>query len=204
MTDAGKRELSPIDSIFSETHKESHHAPRLDENSTFGSHAQKTKTVHSQLAPQGKLDIVLIPGNHNLKTSPNTFNVGDRVFDPVTGQEGTVVDVAHKEIIEPASDDLDFMAEQAWNNAEAERFYEQELKRENAQRSTTKALDLWAAFLPIRISNEVLGDYLEDINRRAACRQHWALYLRALSAMFWTGVNAVGYFLKEVGSRKVT
>jgi hypothetical protein len=63
-------------------------------------------------------------------------------------------------------------------------------------------LDAWAAFLPPRISTEVLGDYLEDTRRRAADGQRLMIYVRALSALFWTAVNAVGYFLKEIGKRK--
>lgn len=63
-------------------------------------------------------------------------------------------------------------------------------------------LDLWAVLLPARISNEVLGDYLEDIHRRAARGQRKLLYVRVLAAIFWTGVNGFGYLLKKLGTRR--
>jgi hypothetical protein len=63
-------------------------------------------------------------------------------------------------------------------------------------------LDIWGALLPTRIFNEELGDFIEDINRRAMEGQRCGVYLRMIAAMFWTGVNAVGYFLKEIGKRK--
>jgi hypothetical protein len=82
-----------------------------------------------------------------------------------------------------------------------------ELNSSLPQRSLTQGrvhniLDIWAALLPIRISNEILGDYLEDISRRAARGQRLMPLVRMLSTIFWTGVNAVGYFLKEISKRK--
>jgi len=66
-----------------------------------------------------------------------------------------------------------------------------------------RVLDSLALILPARIATEELGDYIGDINRRAAAGQScWKIYLRMLAAMFWTGVNAVGYFLKEIWTRK--
>lgn len=63
-------------------------------------------------------------------------------------------------------------------------------------------LDAWAAILPPRIVNEDLGDYLEDIHRRCAAGQRWCVYLRVAAAIFWTGLNAVGYAMKAVGKRR--
>jgi hypothetical protein len=72
-----------------------------------------------------------------------------------------------------------------------------------SQRRAQNILDTWAIFLPARSVNEELGDYLEDINRRATAGQgRFKIYLRMLASMFWTGVNAVGYFLKAIGKRK--
>jgi hypothetical protein len=45
---------------------------------------------------------------------------------------------------------------------------------------------------------EDLGDYVEDINRRAAEGQRWQIYIRTLAAMFWTGVNALGYLFRNL------
>lgn len=63
-------------------------------------------------------------------------------------------------------------------------------------------LDTWSVVLPARIKNEELGDYIEDIRRRAAQGQRILAWLRLIFAAFWTGVNAVGYLLKELGNRK--
>jgi hypothetical protein len=63
-------------------------------------------------------------------------------------------------------------------------------------------LDLWAVLLPARIVNEDLGDYLEDIHRRIAAGQRWCVYLRIVAAIFWTGLNAIGYAMKLVGRRR--
>jgi len=47
-----------------------------------------------------------------------------------------------------------------------------------------------------------VGDYLEDIHRRCAAGQRWRVYLRVVAAIFWTGLNAVGYAMKLVGRRR--
>jgi hypothetical protein len=72
----------------------------------------------------------------------------------------------------------------------------------HATRKAANVLDGWAILLPARVFKEDLGGYLEDINRRADEGQRFRLYLRVLAAMFWTGVNSFGYFLKEVGKTK--
>jgi hypothetical protein len=74
--------------------------------------------------------------------------------------------------------------------------------RHTAQQRSVKTLDLWAALLPSRISHEVLGDYVEDINRRADAGQHRLLYARVVAAIFWTSVNATGYLLEKLGKRQ--
>ena len=79
---------------------------------------------------------------------------------------------------------------------------EEELRRAVGAGSVANVLDSWATFLPARIVNEELGDYLEDITRRAADGQRFRVYLRMVMAMFWTGVNALGYYRKQVGNTK--
>ena len=57
-------------------------------------------------------------------------------------------------------------------------------------------MTLWSAVLPARVSDEDLGNYFEDIDARAKRGERWGLALRVLSAIFWTGLAAVGYALK--------
>ena len=52
--------------------------------------------------------------------------------------------------------------------------------------------------LPSRIANEDLADYVEDINRRIGKGQRKLVYVRVIATIFWTGVNAVGYLLKNI------
>jgi len=67
----------------------------------------------------------------------------------------------------------------------------------------TVVLDAWSAVLPIRIANEELGDCIEDIHRRAAIGQSaWRIYLRMVSGMFWTAINALGYLRKTLSGNK--
>ena len=87
-------------------------------------------------------------------------------------------------------------------NASALRQYNEVLRRGARARKVASVLDGWAIVLPARIVTEELGDYLEDINRRALEGQRFRLCLRMVAAMFWTSVNAVGYYLKEVGKTK--
>jgi hypothetical protein len=84
----------------------------------------------------------------------------------------------------------------------AEHHYEEELRRAVCARRAATFLDGWAVIMPQRIVNEELGDYIEDINRRAGEGQRWRVAVRVLAAMFWTGVNAIGYFLKQIGKQK--
>ena len=63
------------------------------------------------------------------------------------------------------------------------------------------ALAVWKTVLPARIANEDLGDYIEDIDRLIARKQNRLAYLRLLAAIFWTGVNAIGYLRKKLRKR---
>jgi hypothetical protein len=63
-------------------------------------------------------------------------------------------------------------------------------------------LDAWAAWLPIRIANEEIGDCLEDIARRTRAGQRWNVYVRVASCIFWSAVNALGYYYEKVGRKK--
>ena len=64
-------------------------------------------------------------------------------------------------------------------------------------------LDTWAAILPVRIANEDLADYLEDICRRCDAGQSGRVYIRTLATVFWTGINAVGYAMKALGKKSL-
>jgi hypothetical protein len=66
-----------------------------------------------------------------------------------------------------------------------------------------RALDRWAALLPQRVVNEDLGDYIEDINRRAAEGQRWLIWVRVVVAILTTAVNSVGYVRKALGKATV-
>lgn len=64
---------------------------------------------------------------------------------------------------------------------------------------TLSLLDAWGAILPIRIAKEDLGDYMEDIRRRADEGQPaWLLSLRVITALVWTGINTVGFVSKNL------
>jgi len=71
------------------------------------------------------------------------------------------------------------------------------------KRSALCLLDAWAAILPIRIAKEDLGDYREDIERRADAGQRWLLWLRVITALVWTGINAVGFVSKNLLGKEV-
>jgi hypothetical protein len=68
-------------------------------------------------------------------------------------------------------------------------------------RRVQAALTVWSAILPGRIVNEEFGDYMEDIHCRIAKGQRWCVYLRVCAAIFWTGLNAIGYAMKAVGKK---
>jgi hypothetical protein len=67
---------------------------------------------------------------------------------------------------------------------------------------TPLMLDAWATLLPVRIANEDLADYIEDINRRIVRGQRALVHVRVAAAIFWTGINALGYLLRQLRSTK--
>ena len=74
----------------------------------------------------------------------------------------------------------------------------------NLERATRSMsiLDAWSAVLPARINKEELGDYMEDINRRAMMGQPRLVYVRLAFAIFWTGVHALSDLLQSLSKRK--
>ena len=91
-------------------------------------------------------------------------------------------------------EDLRMRVEQKTSRPSTLMLFERVTPREQAHR----LLDFWALFLPARIAAEDLGDYFEDINRRALSGQRWLLALRVAAAIFWTGVAAVDYNFKHL------
>jgi hypothetical protein len=68
----------------------------------------------------------------------------------------------------------------------------------------TPLLDTWALLLPFRVANEDLGDYIEVLHHlKAQNAPAWKVYLRTFTAIFWTGINAIGYLLKTLSRLKV-
>jgi hypothetical protein len=76
------------------------------------------------------------------------------------------------------------------------------LRSNRRERRVLTILDCWAAVLPARIVKEDLGDYIEDIKHRCADGQRIRVWLRALAATFWTGVNSIGYAMTALGKRQ--
>lgn len=74
----------------------------------------------------------------------------------------------------------------------------EELELNSISLRCQRVLDCWALILPARVVSEDLGDYLEDINRRARNGHRWRAYVRLVAAICWTGINAVGYTLREL------
>ena len=61
-------------------------------------------------------------------------------------------------------------------------------------------LDAWGELLPARITNEDLGDFIEDVRRRAETGQRLRVWLRVGTAMVWSGVNTIAYVVASVVS----
>lgn len=59
-------------------------------------------------------------------------------------------------------------------------------------------LDAWSTLLPARVIKEDMGDFVEDINRRIALGQRVLPWVRCGAAIFWTGVNAIGYLMSNL------
>jgi hypothetical protein len=88
--------------------------------------------------------------------------------------------------------------------ADVVRHVQKQMEIRNAERATRsmRILDAWSAILPARVNKEELGDYIEDINRRAMMGQRRLVYLRLAAAVFWTGIHAVSDLLQSLGKRK--
>lgn len=80
--------------------------------------------------------------------------------------------------------------------------YEEDARNQRRFERAADILDVWAIVLPPRILNEDYGDFLEDISRRASEGQIVGTYLRTGLAIFWTGINAIGHFLKTLRRTK--
>ncbi len=76
--------------------------------------------------------------------------------------------------------------------------------RERLRRYANSLMDVWSVFLPIHISNEEIGDYLEDIRTRIDSGQRFKVVIRLIAAIFWTGINAVGYAMKALGKKQAS
>jgi len=64
---------------------------------------------------------------------------------------------------------------------------------EGERTAALRLLNAWGALLPIRIAKEDLGDYIEDIHRRAENGEWILLWLRVLTALIWTSINVLGF-----------
>jgi hypothetical protein len=62
---------------------------------------------------------------------------------------------------------------------------------------TTGLLDTWCKWLPSRIANEEVGDYHERIKLLCRENRRWSVYRCFLSAVFWSGLNGLGYALRH-------
>ena len=69
------------------------------------------------------------------------------------------------------------------------------------ERRALTILDGWSALLPVRVATEDVGDYIEDIHRRAEQGQHWLLWVRVITAVVWTGINAAGFVTRNILGR---
>jgi hypothetical protein len=71
-------------------------------------------------------------------------------------------------------------------------------------RGPLEVLDFWSTILPARVNSEDLGDYVQDIISRMERGQRVRVVFRVWAAILWTGVNAIGYFLKQIGRQRAT
>jgi hypothetical protein len=67
----------------------------------------------------------------------------------------------------------------------------EELDRRSSVAAASAAIEHWSLLLPTRITNEDLGDHLEDIARARGMR----LWSKVAGAVFSSGVNAVVYVI---------
>ena len=59
-------------------------------------------------------------------------------------------------------------------------------------------LDVWGEILPARITNEDLGDFVEDVRRRAETGQRVRVWVGVGTAIIWSGVNTVAYLISTL------
>jgi len=69
---------------------------------------------------------------------------------------------------------------------------------QRSERNAVSLLDCWAAFLPARIAKEDVGDYIEDIHRRAKQGERWQIWVRVVAAIIWTTINTAGCVAKNL------
>lgn len=64
-------------------------------------------------------------------------------------------------------------------------------------------LDVWSLLLPQRVNNEDLGGYIEEINKLALKgAPAWKIYLRMVTAIFWTLCEALKRLPHELWTSK--
>jgi hypothetical protein len=163
-----------------------------------GAHIPSSAVVGGQ--PTGRIDDIIV------SVPPAELHLTGHAV--VSGElQGDLTEhgrAGHRRVLETAyrSHVDDWRLEDASNNRQAERAYEELLKEEERKSSIRRALiDTWGVWLPQRIVNEELGDYLEDIDRRIGQGQKWGVRIRIVAAMFWTASNAIGYIMSQALGR---
>jgi hypothetical protein len=129
------------------------------------------------------------PNDHSESTLSDT-----RVIESIhfTNEKYEVLDTAPKKPVRTLADVIRHVQK------------EMEIKHRRRATRSMKILDAWSAVLPARVNNEELGDYIEDINRRAAEGQRHLVYVRLATAIFWTGVHALSDLLQSLSKRKAS
>ena len=92
--------------------------------------------------------------------------------------------------------------ESRWPLMRAQLELARRMNRKRSSRANT-ILDTWGALLPTRIYNEDLGDLIEDVKRRCAEGQRVRVWLRVSTGIVWTALNAVGYAMRLLRSKRV-
>lgn len=73
------------------------------------------------------------------------------------------------------------------------------LLRHLAAVSPNSVLELWATLLPMRVVNEELGDYIDEVNRLRGNGRRAFAWIRTITAVLWTATNTAGYLLRQLG-----
>lgn len=74
-------------------------------------------------------------------------------------------------------------------------------RREIVGRVVLNVLDRWSRLLPKRIRDEDMGDYVHAINHRLSCGQSRMILVRAIAAIFWTGLSSISVGIALAGNR---